>query len=136
MDKSAVRQGLNWIALGAGLLGLAVILGAFGAHGLKSMVTAAKLTTFQAAVQYHFYHGVGIVLIGLVQLHLPPNTLRWSARMLVGGIVLFSGSLYAMTFVDIKGLGIVTPIGGALFIFGWLALCIHVVKHRASIAIG
>lgn len=134
MSKVAIRQGLNWVALGAALLGLAVMLGAFGAHGLKSMVSPAKLATFQVAVQYHMYHGLGIVLIGIVKLHLPEQALQWAGRLLCGGIFLFSGSLYAMTFVHLPGLGLMTPFGGGLFIVGWVAFVIGVLRHRPQVS--
>jgi len=111
------------------LLALAVGVGAFGAHGLKSHVSAEMLQTWKTGVEYHFYHALGLLLIGILSFTIPSEYLKWSAILLVAGIVLFSGSLYALTLTGIKTLGVVTPIGGLSFIAGWILLFVAVWKN-------
>jgi len=126
----ASADGLVWMAVGALVLALAVMLGAFGAHGLKETVSAARMAVYQTAVQYHFYHGLGLLLLGLVMQTLPALPgLRWVARLLLVGIMLFSGSLYMLVFLDLPWLGMVTPIGGLLFIVAWLLFAQRLLKQ-------
>ena len=102
---------------------LAVILGAFGAHGLKGRLTEEMLSVYQTGVQYHFYHSLGLIIIGVVAFHLPASALlKWSARFMLAGIVLFSGSLYLLALTDVRWLGMITPLGGIAFIVAWLTL--------------
>jgi len=100
-----------------------VVLGAFGAHALKGKLTGASLATFETAVHYQMTHSLGLLLVGVLMLVLgvkPPwLTAAWS---FAAGILLFSGSLYGLALLGWRWLGPVTPIGGALFIVGWLAL--------------
>jgi len=108
---------------------LAVMLGAFGAHGLKSRLSAEMMEIFHTAVQYHFIHALGLLAIGLVAYHLPESAwIRWSGWLLLAGIVIFSGSLYLLSISGVRWLGAVTPIGGLAFIAGWLLLTIGVLK--------
>ncbi len=111
------------------LLALAVGVGAFGAHGLKSHVSAEMLQTWKTGVEYHFYHALGLLLIGILSLTISSDYLKWSAILLVVGIVLFSGSLYALTLTGIKTLGAITPIGGLSFIAGWILFFIGIWKN-------
>lgn len=109
---------------------LAVTLGAFGAHGLKSRVTADMLAVWQTGVHYQMFHALGLILIGiLLQLHPQLSTLRLSGYFLLGGITLFSGSLYLMVLSDVRTLGAITPIGGVAFIIGWLILAISIWRN-------
>ena len=102
---------------------LAVGLGAFGAHALKAQLAADALAVWQTAVQYHAWHALGLLGIGLWQRQAPePRALRVASLLLAAGIVLFSGSLYALALTGVRGLGTVTPFGGVAFIAGWLAL--------------
>ena len=102
---------------------LAVILGAFGAHGLKGRLTEEMLSVYQTGVQYHFYHSLGLIIIGVVAFYLPASTLlKWSATVMLAGIVLFSGSLYLLALTDVRWLGMITPLGGIAFIVAWLLL--------------
>ena len=102
---------------------LAVGLGAFGAHALKAQLSADALAVWQTAVQYHAWHALGLLGVGLWQRQAPePRALRVAALLLAAGIVLFSGSLYALALTGVRGLGAVTPFGGVAFIGGWLAL--------------
>ncbi len=108
---------------------LAVILGAFGAHGLKSRITAELLAIYQTGVQYHFYHAIGLIAVGLVALHLPASVwLKCSGWLMFIGILIFSGSLYILSITNIRWLGAITPFGGAAFIFAWLSLAIAIIK--------
>lgn len=111
------------------LLALAVGLGAFGAHGLRSQISEAMLQTYKTGVEYHFYHALGLLLIGVLAVTVPSTLLKWSAICLTAGIILFSGSLYVLSVSGIKWLGAVTPFGGLSFIAGWVLLFIAVWKH-------
>lgn len=110
------------------LLALAVALGAFGAHSLKSQLSTDMLQTFKTGVDYHFYHALGLLLIGILAVSFPSELVKWSAILLTAGIVLFSGSLYALAISGIKWLGAVTPVGGLSFIAGWVLLFLAVWK--------
>jgi uncharacterized membrane protein YgdD (TMEM256/DUF423 family) len=110
---------------------LAVLFGAFGAHGLKSRLTEDMLGIYQTGVQYHFYHSLGLILIGLVAWHMPGSPrLRWAAWIMLAGILLFSGSLYALALTNAGWLGMITPFGGLAFIGAWLLLVIAVYTNR------
>ncbi len=112
-----------FIALGSLFAFAAVGLGAFGAHALKARLAPELLAVWQTAVQYHFYHALGIVLVGLACFQLPGNTaLRASGCLMGVGIVLFSGSLYALALSGERWLGAVAPVGGAAFMLAWGAL--------------
>jgi uncharacterized membrane protein YgdD (TMEM256/DUF423 family) len=120
----------NWIIFGNLLSALAVILGAFGAHALKARITPEDLAIFETGVKYHFYHALGLILIGLIGFHYSPQLLRLPAIALSLGILLFSGSLYLMVLSGARWLGAVTPLGGVAFIAGWLLLAFNL--YRSS----
>jgi len=103
------------------LLALATIFGAFGAHALKGQLSAERMQVYQTGVQYHFFHALGLLGIGLALRSFDSGLLRWAATLVLLGIVLFSGSLYALTFGAPRMLGAVTPVGGLAMIAGWLA---------------
>ena len=108
---------------------LAVILGAFGAHGLKSRLTEEMLAVYQTGVQYHFYHSLGLILIGVIAWQMPGSIwLKWSAWIMLAGIILFSGSLYTLALTNLRWLGMITPIGGTAFIIAWLLLLVTAAK--------
>ncbi len=116
---------------GALLAALAVILGAFGAHALKALVTPDKLLVFETGVRYHFYHSLALLATGIIYSHFPAKQLRLATGLFITGIALFSGSLYGMVFVSISGgslgpLGIITPIGGLFFIAAWIMLALGI----------
>lgn len=115
-------QSIRWIAVGSLVLATAVMLGAFGAHGLKDVLSEGRMAVYQTAVQYHFYHGLGLMLVGLVMNSLPGVELRWVPRLLLTGVLLFSGSLYVLTLLDLGWLGAIAPVGGLSFIAGWVLL--------------
>jgi uncharacterized membrane protein YgdD (TMEM256/DUF423 family) len=115
----ALRSG--WIALGAVNAALAVAAGAFAAHGLRDRLDARSLEVFETASRYHMYHALAMVAAGI----LASSALRGAqvaAWIFQAGIVLFSGSLYALALTGVKGLGAVTPLGGLAFLAGWLWL--------------
>ena len=115
---------------------LSVALGAFGAHGLKKVVSPEMLAAYQTGVQYQFIHTLVLLALAILMLASKPavvNKLKWSANLMITGIVLFSGSLYTMTFMSAAGgfptwLGPITPIGGLAFIMGWIFLMVAVLK--------
>lgn len=115
---------MNFITLGALNMLLAVTLGAFGAHGLKSRVGAEQLAWWHTGVQYHAYHALGLIAIGLLLLNSAPALVgaRSAGWVLQAGIVIFCGSLYAMTLGAPRWFGAITPIGGLAFIIGWAML--------------
>lgn len=110
---------------------VSVSLGAFGAHALKSKLTQNNvLDTYQTAVQYQFYHTLALLFIGLLAMKIESNWLQYSGWMMMGGILIFSGSLYILCFTGMKWLGgAITPIGGLCFILGWLFLFLSVIKE-------
>lgn len=108
---------------------IAVMLGAFGAHALKNRLSADMLDIFQTGVQYHFYHALGLLAVGIIAYHLPDSgLLRWSGWLMLAGIIIFSGSLYILSISGITWLGAITPIGGTSFIIAWILLTIAVLK--------
>jgi len=128
MYKPAIVTGIVTAAL-------AVILGAFGAHGLKSQVTPEQLGIFEKGVTYQFYHSFALLAAGILYSAYPNKVLRAAAPLFTSGILLFSGSLYLMVGLSISGgsiggAGIITPIGGLCFIAGWIALLTGVLKKK------
>ena len=113
---------LNWISIAALNLAIAVALGAFGAHGLKSIVSSQQLEWWQTATLYWFIHGLGLLLVSiLIRLNYATQTTAWLLQI---GVIIFAGSLYAMTLGAPRWFGAITPIGGVLMIVGWLWLAV------------
>ncbi|WP_255990694.1 DUF423 domain-containing protein [Chitinolyticbacter albus] len=110
---------LNFIFIGSLNLLFAVVLGAFGAHGLKARLSVEQLGWWQTGVQYHSWHALGLIAIGLLLLQAPTAAARPAGWALQLGIVLFSGSLYAMALGAPRWFGAITPLGGTAFIVGW-----------------
>jgi uncharacterized membrane protein YgdD (TMEM256/DUF423 family) len=118
-----------FVGLGALAAALGVALGAFGAHALKARLSADMLAVWQTAVQYHLWHALGLVGIGILAQQLPASgPLRLAGWLMLAGIVLFSGSLYVLAASGARWLGAVTPLGGACFILAWLALAYAVLR--------
>ena len=129
------RIGLGWVSLGAGLAGIGVMLGAFGAHSLKARLTEKKLATFQTATDYLSYHALSLIAIGILMIVLNESLhakLQRSARWVSTGIVLFSGSLYVLTFDGPRFFGPITPLGGLCFMIGWFILAYSLFKYSRS----
>jgi uncharacterized membrane protein YgdD (TMEM256/DUF423 family) len=109
-----------FLTLGSLFALAAVVIGAFGAHGLKARLPADLLAVYQTGVQYHFYHALGLMMVGLAFFHLPDSVLlRSCGWLMAAGIVLFSGSLYAISLSGQKWLGAVAPVGGTALICAW-----------------
>jgi uncharacterized membrane protein YgdD (TMEM256/DUF423 family) len=102
------------------LLALAMVLGAFGAHALKAELSPERLQVYETAVMYHFFNALGLLGIGLTLRFVNSPAVRWAAVLVLIGIVLFSCSLYALTFGAPRPIGIVTPFGGLALIAGWI----------------
>lgn len=113
---------------------LAVIIGAFGAHGLKGMLTdMSYLPIYEKGVAYHFYHTFAILAVGILYQFFPSKWMVWANTFFLLGILCFSGSLYLMALLNTKAIGIgkagiITPIGGLFFIIGWISLLLGVLK--------
>jgi uncharacterized membrane protein YgdD (TMEM256/DUF423 family) len=111
------------IACGAFAAALGVAIGAFGAHGLRAIVSPEHLATFETGVRYHMYHAFGLLILGVTLKTMPAvraNILLNAGRLFCAGIVFFSGSLYLLVMLNLPLLGAVTPIGGVCFIAGWI----------------
>jgi len=127
----------RWIAIAALCGASFVALGAFGAHGLKGNVPASDLKIFETAVSYHAWHAIALLVVsiwGTVDDGSSAAThanLRWVARLFLIGIVVFSGSLYALVLTDTRWLGAVTPVGGLALIVGWIMLAWTGLQRRA-----
>ncbi|MFJ7367935.1 DUF423 domain-containing protein [Lysinibacillus sp. NPDC098008] len=117
-----------FLALGAVLAGLGVVLGAFGAHALKGKFASPHYAAiWETAVQYQMYHALGIIAVGIVSsdtLLGSSSLLTWAVYCMLVGIIFFSGSLYVLAVTGVKKLGAITPIGGLLFIIAWVLVVI------------
>ena len=116
----------TFFIMGSIVSGLAVALGAFGAHGLKNLVAPEMIDTWEKAVRYQMYHALGILLLAWAVTHWPPqaNLLTVGGWLFLAGVMLFSGSLYILVLSGIKWLGAITPLGGVAFVAGWLCMVI------------
>lgn len=122
------------IVTGATLAMLAVIIGAFAAHGLKQMLTPYDLAIFETAARYQMYHAIALLIVGILA-SMPQFSTRWLKLAAIGfvlGIVLFSGSLYLLALSGIRWLGAITPLGGVAFIFGWLLLMVAGLRKQLA----
>jgi uncharacterized membrane protein YgdD (TMEM256/DUF423 family) len=118
-----------FLLIGAVAAALAVALGAFGAHALKARLAPDLLTVYHTAVQYHFYHALGLILIGLAAGQLVGSVwLKAAGWTMLAGIVLFSGSLYVLATTGYRWLGAITPVGGLAFIAGWILFAVAVAR--------
>ena len=118
-----------FLILGGLNAALVVMLGAFGAHGLKAKLTADMLAVYQTAVHYHLFHALGLLAVGLVATQIADSAwLKWSGWLMLIGIILFSGSLYVLSVSGLRWLGMVTPFGGLAFIAAWIVFVIAIVK--------
>ena len=117
------------LLLGAVLGLLAVMIGAFGAHALKDVLTAnGRLDVYETAVKYQFYHAFALLIVGLLADKLDNTWIKRSTLSFAGGVLVFSGSLYMLSLTNMAWLGAITPIGGLLLILGWVYLIIGIVK--------
>ncbi len=127
MQKTYIQTGILFCAL-------SVILGAFAAHALKKILPNETLIVFETGVKYQFYHGLAIILTGIIIQNYPSKYSLWAGRLFIAGIILFSGSLYTLSLLwsdeKFRILGMITPFGGVLFITGWLLLLKAVSKKN------
>ena len=121
----------------AAILGfLSVILGAFAAHALKELLSDYAVNIFETGVRYQFYHVFALLAAGILYKEFPNKFIKWSGIFFITGIILFSGSLYFLTYVKgtimpgYKWIGPITPIGGLFFILGWLFLFTGCFKNK------
>jgi uncharacterized membrane protein YgdD (TMEM256/DUF423 family) len=124
---------MNWSAIGAVFLAVAVALGAFGAHGLRDRLDAYSLGIWEKAVFYHFIHAMGVLVVSML-----PRSGSFSTNaasnvcwLLSAGVLIFSGSLYVLALTGVRSLGAITPIGGVSFIAAWLLLAYYFIAQRA-----
>ena len=121
---------LNWIGIAAINMAIAVALGAFGAHGLENIVSVQQIEWWHTATLYLFVHALGLLVVGvLIRLKYVTQTTAWLLQI---GIIIFAGSLYAMTLGAPRWIGAITPIGGMLMIAGWLWLAVSAFKIKPA----
>lgn len=109
---------------------LGVALGAFGAHALKSKLSAEMLAIYQTGVHYHLVHALGLILVGILAERTGNSALvSWAGWLLLAGIIIFSGSLYALSISGVRALGAITPIGGLSFLAGWALLAVAALRQ-------
>ncbi len=126
---------MNWSAIGAILLALAVIVGAFGAHALQARMDEYSRGVYETGVIYHFFHALGLLIVSfLPRIHaLSERRAAWVCGLLCVGVVIFSGSLYLLAITGVRTLGAITPIGGVAFIAGWGLLAYWLSIHSTSV---
>jgi uncharacterized membrane protein YgdD (TMEM256/DUF423 family) len=113
------------------LLALATVLGAVGTHALRARLTPEQLAVFETAVRYHFYNALGLLAMGAVALSASPPLLRWAAGLIIAGIVLFSGALYAASLGAPRFIHVLPPFGGLALIAGWILFAIAIYRIPA-----
>lgn len=112
----------GWFATGAVLCGVGVLVGAFGAHGLRDRVAADMLAVFETGVRYHLIHALGVLAVSWAASRWPSAWVSAAGWLFIAGILLFSGSLYLLAITGTRWLGAITPVGGVCFLIGWAAL--------------
>lgn len=118
----------GWFATGSVLCGLGVILGAFGAHGLRARLSPEMLVVFETGVRYHLFHALGLLAVAWAASRWPGSYVSIAGYLFVAGIFIFSGSLYVLAITGIRWLGAITPIGGVCLIVGWGLLAVGVLR--------
>ena len=118
----------EWIIIGAIFAALSVLIGAFGAHGLKGKISIEDLAIFEVGVRYQMYHALALILLGLIGFSILGEDLILPGIFFCSGIIIFSGSLYLLVLTNMRWLGAITPVGGVLLILGWLSLVLNVYK--------
>ena len=118
-----------FLIFGSSLAGLAVAIGAFGAHALKSVLEVNnRLETFETGVKYQFYHAIALIILGLLMQKFDHRMFTWAGYAFIAGTILFSGSLYILSLSGITKWGAVTPLGGLAFLIGWLLMIVGIIK--------
>lgn len=122
-----------FLFLGAICAFIGVGMGAFGAHGLKTVLSSEMLEVYKTGVTYQLWHALGLCGIAIVREQSPASgILRWSGWLMFAGIVLFSGSLYLLTLLNLKWLGMITPFGGMAFLTAWLLLAVFAAQKPSQ----
>lgn len=132
MDGARPVHVERWLAFTALSLAVATMLGAFGTHALQPVLPPARFDSFQTGVSYQFFHTLGLFLLTLVRARHDTTLRRWSARLLVAGLMLFCGSIYALTFGAPRWFGMVAPLGGTSFMLAWLLFAASMWRDRYS----
>jgi uncharacterized membrane protein YgdD (TMEM256/DUF423 family) len=125
-----MKSDSRWVAIGALFGMLAVIFGAFAAHGLKNSLSVESLSIFQTAAHYQMIHALALVGLGLWSDRHPSPRICWTGLCFTLGILLFSGSLFALSLTGHRNFGMITPMGGMFFIIGWLLFALEGLKAR------
>jgi uncharacterized membrane protein YgdD (TMEM256/DUF423 family) len=124
---------MNFLLLGSLSALVGVGMGAFGAHGLKAVISPEMLAVYQTGVTYQMWHALGLIGVTLIRQQTPDSKLlHWAGWLMFAGIVLFSGSLYALALLNQTWLGMVTPLGGVCFLTAWLLLTLFAAQHIRS----
>lgn len=120
----------TFFIFGSILAGLAVALGAFGAHGLERLISPTRLETYEIGVRYQMYHALGLLVVSWAISHWPAQSrlLRSVGWLFIGGTVLFSGSLYILVLSGLGSLGAITPLGGVAFVTGWACMALAALR--------
>ncbi len=126
-------MGKNWIAAGAFLAAVSVMAGALGAHALRGQISENLLDSYRTGVLYHTVHALALVITGILARQFPTRNFAWVGWLFLAGVVLFSGSIYLLSTREMSGLnlaflGPVTPVGGLLFMGGWIVLAFKVLR--------
>lgn len=129
LQKTEISR--RFVAAGAGFAMLAVVTGAFAAHGLKQLLEPYALNLIETAARYQMYHAIALLVVGVISMasQFSPRWLNFAGAAFILGILLFSGSLYLLAFSGIRWLGAITPIGGFALILGWFALMVAALKQ-------
>ena len=127
---SPMQSSRMWILVGATLGLLGVVAGALGAHALRGVLETDALATFQTAVRFQMYHAIVLLVIGFLAGRWKPGIINLACTLFTAGVLLFSGSLYALAITGIGAFGVVTPVGGVALIAGWGSLIIGAFRHR------
>ena len=118
-----------FLILGSLLGGLAVMIGAFGAHALKDQLeSSGRLDIFETAVKYQFYHALALIFVAILIFNVKHNLLNYAGISFIIGTIIFSGSLYVLCLSGISKIGMITPIGGVFMIIGWVLLLMGIAK--------
>ncbi len=127
----------QFLLIGSLLALLAVLLGAFGAHGLQGQLTKHQIEIYQTGVRYQFYHAFAILIVAILCPQFSGKQLRWAGRLFTAGVLFFSGSIYLLACKDLLGLdsfqgvlGPITPIGGVFFMAGWVMVFLAALKNK------
>ena len=135
MASEKLRMSFLFLALAAFVMLLGVAMGAFGAHGLRNILSDQSLIIYQTAVSYQMWHGLGLGLIAAFSQHLPHSKLLiWAGWLMFVGVILFSGSLYILSLTGIRWLGAITPFGGLAFLIAWGLVLFYGLHSRRNLS--